>query len=234
RVGGTCVIRGCVPKKLMMYAAGFSQAFREAEGFGWKDVGGRFDMASWASAKATEIDRLEDIYRNLLQGSGVERASGWATLVAPDTVEVAGQRFRAPRILLATGGSPSRDAFPGLDHAMTSNEVLDLAEVPESLLVIGGGFIAVEFASIFAGLGAKVTIAYRDVLPLRGFDMDLRRRLADALAARGVTLASGVAFAELHRVAGGFELSRVDGSVLGAAAVLNATGRRPNTRGLGL
>jgi len=234
RVGGTCVIRGCVPKKLMMYAAGFSQDFREAEGFGWKDVGGRFDMAHWAGAKAAEIDRLEGIYRNLLEGSGVARASGWARLVAPGEVEVDDRRFRAARILLATGGSPARDAFPGLEQAMTSNEVLDLAEVPGSLLVIGGGFIAVEFASIFAGLGAKVTLAYRDVLPLRGFDQDLRRRLADALAARGITLAAGVGFAELHRVAGGFELSRIDGSVLGAAAVLNATGRRPNTKGLGL
>lgn len=234
RVGGTCVIRGCVPKKLMMYAAGFAQGFREAEGFGWKEVGARFDMGRWASAKATELDRLEGIYRELLQGSGVERVGGWAKLAGPGEVEVDGRKFRAPRILLATGGHPASDAFPGLAKAMTSNEVLDLAEVPESLLVIGGGFIAVEFASILAGLGAQVTLAFRDMLPLRGFDMDLRRRLADALAARGVALASGVGFSRLERRADGFALIRADGSVLRAAAALNATGRRPNTARLGL
>jgi glutathione reductase (NADPH) len=234
RVGGTCVIRGCVPKKLMMYAAGFSQAFDEAAGYGWKDVGGRFDMAHWAASKAAEIDRLEGIYRQLLDGSKVQQIAGWARLVAPDAVEVAGRRYSAPRILLATGGTPARDAFPGLEMAMTSNDVLDLKAVPETLLVIGGGFIAVEFASILAGLGARVTLAFRDVLPLRGFDSDLRSRLADALRARGVTIAAGVGFSALSRAASGFELLRADGSVLAASAVLNATGRRPNTAGLGL
>lgn len=234
RVGGTCVIRGCVPKKLMMYAAGFSQAFEEARGYGWRDAGGRFEMADWAAAKAAEIDRLEGIYRNLLSGSGVERRAGWARLKGPGEVEVNGEVLRAPRILLATGGRPAADAFPGLELAMTSNEVLDLTRVPESLLVIGGGFIAVEFASILAGLGARVTLAFRDVLPLRGFDADLRKRLADALAARGIAIASGVGFASLRKVASGFEVERLDGSVLAAAAVLNATGRRPNTAGLGL
>ncbi len=234
RVGGTCVIRGCVPKKLMMYAAGFSGALREAAGYGWTGIGGQFEMSRWADAKAREIDRLEGIYRDLLAGSGVELVAGQARLAGKDSVEVAGRSYRASRILIATGGSPSTTALPGLEHAMTSNEVLDLREVPESLLVLGGGYIAVEFASILAGLGSRVTLAYRAALPLRGFDDDLRSRLASALEQRGVTLAGGVAMTALRRSGAGFTLERADGSALTAAAALNATGRHPNTAGLGL
>ena len=234
RVGGTCVIRGCVPKKLMMYAAGFSGALREAAGFGWVDVGGRFEMARWQDAKTREIDRLEGVYRNMLAGSGVELAVGRARLTGPTSVDVDGRSYRAPRILIATGGAPSVDAFPGLDLAMTSNEVLALREVPESLLVLGAGYIAVEFASILSGMGSRVTLVHRAPLPLRGFDDDLRTRLARALEQQGVTLAGGVPMSTLRRDGAAFALDRADGSVLTAAAVLNATGRRPNTAGLGL
>jgi glutathione reductase (NADPH) len=234
RVGGTCVIRGCVPKKLMMYAAGFSGALREAEGFGWTDVTGRFDMSRWADSKAREIDRLENIYRKLLADSGVELAAARAHAVAPGVVQVGERQLSAGRILVATGGSPAHDALPGLDLAMTSNEVLDLRALPSSLLVIGGGYIAVEFASILAGMGTSVTLAFRDTQPLRGFDPDLRSRLGRALADRGIAIAAGVPMRSLQRQAGGFELHRADGSVLRAQAALNATGRRPNTRGLGL
>src|SRR5471032_744741 len=162
RFGGTCVIRGCVPKKLMMYAAGFAHQFRDAEGFGWTDVQARFEMPRWADAKKREIDRLERIYDEMLLNAGVEAVRGHGRLVSGNEVDVGGRRLAAPRILIATGGTPSADAFPGLAAAMTSNEVLDLREVPESLLVIGGGYIAVEFASILAALGAQVTLAYRD------------------------------------------------------------------------
>jgi glutathione reductase (NADPH) len=234
RVGGTCVIRGCVPKKLMMYAAGFSQALHEAAGFGWADVAGRFEMSRWADAKAREIDRLEGIYRAMLTDAGVELASGHARLTAAESVAIGDRRLRAGRILLATGGTPAQEAVPGLELAMSSNEVLNLREVPATLLVVGGGYIAVEFASILAGLGSNVTLAYRDVLPLRGFDADLRKRLAQALSDRGITLAPGVALQSLERGATGFMLHRADGSVLRAEAALNATGRRPNTAGLGL
>jgi glutathione reductase (NADPH) len=238
RVGGTCVIRGCVPKKLMMYAAGFGRELQEAAGFGWVIDERRFDMARWAEAKAREIDRLEGIYKGLLESSGVELAQGRARIAAPGRVSIdaggSAIEASAERILLATGGRPSSQAFPGLDSAMSSNEVLDLRIVPETLLVIGGGYVAVEFASILAGLGTQVTLAFRDTLPLRGFDADLRSRLAAALRARGITLASGVALTALRRQAGGFELQRADGSTLQAAAALNATGRRPNTDGLGL
>src|SRR5262249_36306311 len=162
RVGGTCVIRGCVPKKLMMYAAGFRELLLEAGGFGWDGLDGRFDMGRWAAAKKAEIDRLEEIYRGLIASAGVELLTGRATLVGRGAVEVNGRTFRAGRILIATGAAPARDAISGLDAAMTSNEVLDLRELPASVLVMGGGYIAVEFASILAGLGARVTLAFRD------------------------------------------------------------------------
>jgi glutathione reductase (NADPH) len=234
RVGGTCVMRGCVPKKLMMYAAGFSRELHEAQGFGWTGVAGRFEMARWADAKARELDRLEGIYRGMLVDSGIELVAEYARLAAPDTVAVGDRKLRATRVLIATGSTPAQQALPGLDLAMTSNEVLELRQVPSSLLVIGGGYIAVEFASILAGLGAKVTLAFRDTAPLRGFDADLRTRLGQSLADRGIAVAAGVALRSLERSAGGYTLTRADGSVLGAEAALNATGRRPNTTGLGL
>lgn len=234
RVGGTCVIRGCVPKKLMMYAAGYALALEEAQGYGWTGVAGRFEMHRWAEAKAREIDRLEAVYRQLLADSKVTLVAGRAHLSGPGRVVVGGRELRAGKVLIATGSAPAHDALPGLAPAMTSNEVLDLRQLPASLLVIGGGYVAVEFASILAGLGAAVTLAYRDSWPLRGFDADLRTRLAQALAARGVALAGAVALQSLHRTGSGFELRRADGSLLGAEAVLNATGRQPNTAGLGL
>jgi glutathione reductase (NADPH) len=234
RFGGTCVIRGCVPKKLMMYAAGFAHQFKDAAGFGWTDIQARFEMARWADAKKREIDRLEKIYDDMLGNAGVEIVRGRGRLVSANEVDVEGRRLAAPRILVATGGGPSADAFPGLAAAMTSNEVLDLREVPESLLVIGGGYIAVEFASILAALGSRVTLAYRDKWPLRGFDDELRGRLALALGERGITMACGTALHKLERDDQGFALHRADGSVLRAKAALNATGRRPNTSGLGL
>jgi glutathione reductase (NADPH) len=234
RVGGTCVIRGCVPKKLMMYAAGYAQALQEAAGFGWSGVAGCFEMSRWAEAKAREIDRLEAIYRKMLAESGVELALGHARLLGADTVVVGDKPFTASRVLIASGGMPSTQALPGLELAMSSNEVLNLRELPRTLLVVGGGYIAVEFASILAGLGAQVTLAFRDTNPLRGFDTDLRTRLAQALAGRGITLAAGVALHSLDRDAAGFALHRADGSVLHAEAALNATGRHPNTAALGL
>ena len=234
RFGGTCVIRGCVPKKLMMYAAAFAHQFKDAQGFGWTDVQARFEMSRWADAKKREIDRLEKIYDDMLANGGVEIVRGRGRFVSGNEVDVDGRRLAAPRILVATGGAPSADALPGLAAAMTSNDVLDLREVPESLLVIGGGYIAVEFASILAALGSRVTLAYRDRYPLRGFDEELRGRLALALGERGITLACGVALSKLERDADGFALHRADGSVLRAKSALNATGRRPNTAGLGL
>jgi glutathione reductase (NADPH) len=234
RVGGTCVIRGCVPKKLMMYAAGFRSTFAEAEGFGWCSTDASFDMARWAQAKSAEIDRLEGVYRSLLAQSGVALIEGQARVTAPGEVGVGSRRLRAPKILVATGGAPARDAIPGLDTAMTSNDVLDLRTLPPSCVVIGGGYIAVEFASILAGLGSQVTLVYRDALPLRGFDPDLRTRIASALRQRGIVTTAGLGLVALEHMAGGVRLRRADGSTVEAATALNATGRRPNGHGLGL
>ena len=234
RVGGTCVIRGCVPKKLMMYAAGFADSLQDARGYGWDFGEARFDMGRWAATKAKEIDRLENIYGTMLANAKVELVRGHARIVAPHTVEINGQRHTAERILIAAGGAPSSHAIPGLEHAMDSTALLDLQTVPDSLLVIGGGFIALEFASIMARLGAEVHLAYRNELPLRGFDHDLRVRVAGALQQAGVTLHQGVGLERLERDAEGFVLHRADGSTVRASAALNATGRHPNVEGLGL
>ena len=210
------MIRGCVPKKLMMYATGFAQAFEEACGYGWTGVSGRFEMSRWADAKAREIDRLEGIYRTMLADSGVELVQEHAQVLDAGTVKVGARRLATRRLLIATGGAPAHGALPGLETAMTSNEVLNLRELPATLLVVGGGNIAVEFASILAGLGVRVTLAYRDTHPLRSFDTDLRQRLAQALAGRGSTLAGGVALESLTRSDTGFALHRADGSVMQA------------------
>lgn len=237
RVGGTCVIRGCIPKKLMMYASAFAGLFKEAAGYGWRVDGARFDMAAWAEGKARELDRLEAVYEGLLTDSGVSLLRGAAVLQGDGVVRVGDRQLRADKILLATGGAPSTDAFDGLATAMSSNDVLALKAVPDSILVIGGGYIAVEFASILAGLGCQVSMAFRDQLPLRGFDEDLRRRLAEALDARGIVLAGSVGMSKLEQpqgAGGAHVLHRADGSLMRAEFVLNATGRRANTAGLGL
>lgn len=160
RVGGTCVLRGCVPKKLMMYAAGYGAALAEAAGYGWQGVGGAFSMARWAQAKAGETARLEALYRQMLADAGVSLVAGQARLLADGQVQVGAQTLQAPKVLLATGGAPVRDSLPGLDAALTSDDLLDLQQLPGSMLVIGGGYIAVEFASILAGLGVAVTLVY--------------------------------------------------------------------------
>ena len=238
RVGGTCVIRGCVPKKLLMYAAQFGDALREARGYGWAVPEAHFEMPHWAAAKATEIDRLEGIYRRMLQGSGVELIEGWAQVKGPNTVSVKtpqGERVvTAARILVATGGSVVKDSIPGIDQCASSDELLDLQTLPARAAVVGGGYIAVEFASMLARLGVKVSLFYRDRLPLRGFDEMLRTGCAADLQAAGVELHPGSAPQRVQRTDEAFLLVLGEARVLDFPWVLNATGRRPNTAGLGL
>ena len=234
RVGGTCVIRGCVPKKLMMYAASFADSFDYARGYGWSFGEPAFDMSRWADAKAAELDRLEGIYLGMLERAGVTLVRGHARIVAPHTVEIDGQRHTARHILIATGGHPNTDTIPGLELAMTSNGILDLREIPESLLVVGAGFIALEFASIMARLGSQVHLVYRGELPLRGFDDDLRQRVARALETKGVQLHAGHAPQQLERDGAGYVLHLEGGGQVRASAVLNATGRSPNSHDIGL
>jgi glutathione reductase (NADPH) len=235
RVGGTCVIRGCVPKKLLMYAAQLGDALREAPHYGWSPspAGPTFEMARWAAAKAAETARLEGVYRQLLEGSKVELVEGWARITGPHTVEVAGRQLTGQHLLVATGASPSRDAIEGLAGAATSDDLLDLTALPDRMAVVGGGYIAVEFASIVARLGVQVNLFYRAGLPLRGFDGDLRQRLAPALEAGGIRLMGAVPV-RVQQQGATFALHMADGTVHEYPFVLNATGRRPNTRGLGL
>lgn len=236
RVGGTCVLRGCVPKKLLMYAAQFGDALHEARGYGWQlPDGARFDMPTWAGAKAAETARLEGVYRQLLTGSGVQLIEGWGRLDGPHTVAVGEQRLTGRHILLATGGAPVHNSIPGIDACATSDDLLDLTTLPAQAAVIGGGFIAVEFASMLARLGVPVAMFYRDRLPLRGFDAMLRTAAAGALQAAGVVLHPGAAPQRIGRDADGrFLLMLGEDRPLAFPWVLNATGRRPNSAGLGL
>jgi glutathione reductase (NADPH) len=235
RVGGTCVIRGCVPKKLMVYAAAYGDALREAAGYGWRiDGESAFEMARWADAKASETARLETVYRQMLEGSGVALVEGTARIEGAHTVRVGDRALTARHILVATGSAPVRDSIPGIEHCATSDDLLDLRELPRQAAVIGAGYIAVEFAGALARLGVEVCMYYRDRLPLRGFDDDLRVRAASALQAGGVELHPGAAPRKIQQAGDRLLLVATDGRTRDFGFVLNATGRRPNTAGLGL
>jgi glutathione reductase (NADPH) len=234
RVGGTCVIRGCVPKKLLMYAAAYGDGFREAAGYGWAVGHPHFEMPRWAAAKAAETQRLEHIYRQLLAGSKVELIEGRALVDGPGRVRVGERVLQARHLLIASGAAPVRDSIPGIQACPTSDDLLDLQQLPPKAAVIGGGFIALEFASMLARLGVQVSLFYRARLPLRGFDEDLRTRAAAALQAAGVQLHPGAAPREVQRAGDAWLLILDDERMLEFPFMLNATGRRPNTAGLGL
>lgn len=234
RVGGTCVLRGCVPKKLLMYAAQLGDGLREARGYGWQVPEVPFEMARWAAAKAAETTRLEGVYRQLLAGSGVTLIEGWGVLEGSNQVRVGDRSHRAKHVLIATGAAPVRDSLPGIEHCATSDDLLDLQALPARVAVIGGGYIAVEFASMLARLGVPVAMYYRAPLPLRGFDDMLRQAAAASLQAAGVTLHPGVVPQRIERLAEGLRLVLADAQASDFPWVLNATGRRPNTTGLGL
>jgi len=237
RPGGTCVIRGCVPKKLLVYAAHFRGDLEDAAAYGWT-AEATFSWPTLIANKDREIARLEDIYRTLLKTAGVALTEGHATLADRHTVRVGGRSVTAAHVLIATGGQPVRPAIPGAELAITSNEAFQLAELPGRVLIVGGGFIAVEFGGIFHGLGAEVTLAYRGEQILRGFDDDVRRHLHDELVRRGLDVRLQSHLTRIER--------RADGSLLAALttggraeqvvadAIMFATGRRPSTAGLGL
>jgi glutathione reductase (NADPH) len=236
RFGGTCVIRGCVPKKLMVYAARFSGDFEDAQGFGWSTGETVFDWASLIAAKDQEIARLEGLYRKGQESAGVTIFHERAVVAGANAVRLAGGRtVSAGKILIATGGRPNLDpTLSGIEHVITSNEVFDLKKQPRSIVVAGGGYIAVEFASIFAGLGSEVTLIYRGEKVLRGFDMDLRDGLMEAMAARGIRLVMGDVFARIEKRDRGLVGTTRGGETLIADQILFAIGRSPNTTGLGL
>ncbi|MDF3936186.1 glutathione-disulfide reductase [Pseudomonas citronellolis] len=234
-LGGTCVNVGCVPKKLLVYGAHFHEDFEQAAGFGWTLGEARFDWPTLIANKNREIHRLNGIYRNLLVNSGVTLLEGHARLVDAHTVELDGQRFSAANILVATGGWPQVPDIPGKEHAITSQEAFFLERLPRRVLVVGGGYIAVEFASIFLGLGAQTTLLYRRDLFLRGFDRSVREHLRDELAKKGMDLQFNADIARIDKQADGSLLATLkDGRVLETDSVFYATGRRPMLDNLGL
>lgn len=234
RFGGTCVNRGCIPKKLLMYASQFGETLGLAEAFGWTIGAGEFDMGRWQEAKSAEIDRLEAVYRDLLKQSKVTVLAGTAHILSPTRVRIGDQEMTGDRLLIATGGRPIRSVVPGLETAFTSDDILDLRVVPKRLGIIGAGYIGIEFASMFARLGSDVSVFFRDHHPLRGFDQDLRVRLSAALEQASIQLYAQTQVEHLARTDNGYLLSIRGEPPLEFDHVLNATGRQPNTNDLGL
>lgn len=234
-LGGTCVNVGCVPKKLLVYGAHFAEDFEQASGFGWSLGEANFDWATLIANKDREIHRLNGIYRNLLVNSGVTLMEGHAKITGPHEVEVNGQRHSAQHILIATGGWPQIPEIPGSEHAISSNEAFFLKELPKRVLVVGGGYIAVEFAGIFHGLGAKTSLLYRGEMFLRGFDGAVRKHLHEELTKRGMDVQFNADIARIDKQPdGSLKATLKDGRELIADCVFYATGRRPMLDNLGL
>jgi glutathione reductase (NADPH) len=234
-LGGTCVNVGCIPKKLLVYASHFADDFEDAAGFGWELGPRSFSWSRLIENKDKEIARLNDVHARMLDQAGVTRIEGTARLLGPNEVEVAGQRIRAEHIVVAVGSWPYLPEIPGCELAISSNEAFHLKEMPERVVVVGGGYIAVEFAGIFHGLGAQVTQLYRGPLFLRGFDEDLRTTLAEEMRKRGMDLRFDSDPREIERLPNGALQVRLhSGECIETDAVLYATGRVPKTAGLGL
>lgn len=241
-LGGTCVNVGCIPKKLYSYAAHYAEAFEESHGFGWQGAAPRFDWTTLKNNRRRELARLNGVYLKMLAGSGVDVINGHARMLDAHAVEVDGRahggttprQLTARHVLIATGGRPQLPDFPGSEHVLTSNEMFDLEPFPSRLLVIGGGYIACEFASIFNGLGAKVTQVYRGPQVLRGFDDDVRGFVGREMTKKGVDLRLEANVASVERSAGGLRIRLRDDTDVEVDAVLAATGRVPNVEGLGL
>ncbi|MEE4334375.1 glutathione-disulfide reductase [Pseudomonas alliivorans] len=234
-LGGTCVNVGCVPKKLMVYSSHFSEDFEHAKGFGWSLGKPSFDWPTLIANKDREINRLNGIYRKLLVDSGVTLHEGHAKVVGAQKVEINGKTYSAERILIATGGWPQIPDVPGREHAISSNEAFFLKELPKRVVVVGGGYIAVEFASIFNGLGAETTLVYRGELFLRGFDGSVRTHLHEELLKRHMDIRFNSDIERIDKQAdGSLKLSMKGGGTLETDCVFYATGRRPMLDNLGL
>jgi len=232
--GGTCVNVGCIPKKLFSYAAHYREDFHDAAGFGWTVPEPTFHWPTLVANKDKEIARLNGIYERILANAGVTILKNRATIVDPHQVECGGKTYSAKHILVATGSWPTVPGIPGKELAITSNEAFFLPELPKSAIVVGGGYIAVEFASIFNGLGVKTTLVYRGKRLLRGFDAELGAKLAEEMAKKGVTIRFESDLASLAKSADGITATFKDASVMETGVVMYATGRKPNTRNLGL
>ncbi|HJU62462.1 MAG TPA: glutathione-disulfide reductase [Candidatus Binatia bacterium] len=233
-LGGTCVNVGCIPKKLLVYAAHFSEDFEDAAAYGWTVGERRLDWAKLIANKNAEIDRLNGVYRRLLQGSGVTIIESRAEVVDPHTVIVDGKKITAKYILIAVGGWPAVPEFPGSEHAITSNEIFFLPALPRKVIIVGGGYIGVEFAGIFHGLGVEVTQLYWEALFLRGFDDDCRKSLADEMRKKGIDLRFNANIEKIEKRAAALRATLNGNATIEADQILYATGRVPNTNCLGL
>jgi len=235
RYGGTCVIRGCVPKKLMVFASEYAGMVDEARAYGWDLQAGAFDWPTFRTRLHAELDRLEGVYRNILKSNGVETFDARATLVDPHTVELAdGTRKTAKHILLAMGGRPVKPDMPGADLGITSNDIFHMDVLPKSMLIIGGGYIACEFACILNGLGVEVTQYYRGAQILRGFDDEARGLVAEEMQQNGIDLHLGTNILSLEQEDAGLRVKATNGDERLFDQVMFATGRSPNTEAMGL
>ena len=234
RLGGTCVHRGCIPKKLLVYASHFSHDFEDAAGYGWTVGECSFDWPAMVRAKVAELDRLEGIYERLLRDAGATQITGTGRLLDAHTAAVGDEKHRAETIVIATGGRPTKPDIPGIELAVSSDEMFDLPAFPERLVIVGGGYIACEFACIMQGLGAQVNQLYRRDLPLRGFDYDLRAVLCEEMRKGGVDLRLNTNATSLAREGNAIAVTTTTGETIEADQVLFATGRKPNVAGLGL
>ncbi len=233
-LGGTCVNVGCVPKKLMVFASHFSEDFEDAEGFGWDVKPDRFNWSRLIENKNTEISRLNDVYRRLLDNAGVKLYEAPAKILDRHTILVGNETVTTDRIIVATGGWPTMPEIPGIEHAISSNEVFFLPDLPKRFVVVGGGYIAVEFAGIMNGLGSQVTQIYRSEKILRGFDEDVRDVLSTEIVRKGVDLRTGVNITAIEKQDETLIATLTDGSTLEADCIMYATGRHPRTEGIGL
>ena len=234
REGGTCVLRGCVPKKLLVYGSHIQEEVSDAEGYGWTVDGLKHNWEKMIDAKNTELDRLHGIYVNLLKNANVERFHGRGIIVDEHTVSVDGKHITAERILMAVGGWPSTPEIPGIEYVISSNEALDLRERPDRILVVGSGYIAVEFAGIFNSFGSRVDLVFRADQVLRGFDKDIRSTLTDEMTKKGINIISEVLPEKIEKSDAGFRVYLSNKKNIEVDQVLYATGRSPNTQGLGL
>jgi glutathione reductase (NADPH) len=233
-LGGTCVNVGCIPKKLFVYASEFSEDFKDSAGFGWTVGARNFNWQTLIANKDREIARLNGVYEKVLVDNGVRILRARATIADAHTVVVGSERLTARYILVATGGWPSTPSIPGGELAITSNEAFFLPQFPSRVILVGGGYIGVEFAGIFHGLGAKVTLVHRGELFLRGFDDDLRRMLATEMDKREIELRFNSQVKRIEKLPRGIRATLIDGAALEADLIMFATGRTPNTHDLGL
>ena len=234
RIGGTCVMRGCVPKKLLVYAAHFAHDFEDSEGFGWQLGDNTHDWPALIAKKDAELNRLEDIYHRLLREAGVDEITGTGKVTGPHSVEVNGKTLTAEHILVATGGWPHLPDLPGIEHAITSNEALDLPNLPKHVVIVGGGYIAVEFAGIFHALGAEVHIIIRADNILRGFDQTMRDALRVELENQGIKVHSECMVRSIEKTGERYSLRLDQVEFMETDLVMYATGRKPNTVNMGL